>query len=345
MPSSEVLHALPIPGLIVARDYRVLHQNQAARALFDADLVSKHVARALRQPSVLDAIEIGLTQGSKRSVRYTVPDAGRDQSYDVYIAPLRSGNTVLVSFLDVSSYEEAGQMRSDFVANVSHELRTPLTALSGFIETLRGPARDDPEARHRFLDIMDAEAGRMNRLVTDLLSLSRVEDMARMRPTDMVEVDQLIEMAISALAPAADERSVRFKTQFIASRPTMVMGDHDQLTQVFTNLFENSIKYGREGGTVFITICAPQQVPAFKGPGLKIIVRDEGEGIAPKHLGRLTERFYRVDNHRSRALGGTGLGLAIVKHIVNRHRGRLRIESTPGKGSSFFVTLPLPAEV
>ncbi|MDE9448992.1 PAS domain-containing protein [Aliiroseovarius sp. Z3] len=342
MPSNEVLQALPVPVLVVGRDQRITAQNDGAAGIFEIDLVGRHVATAIRQPALLEAIEAVLSGAAQADARLVVSKHGREVLYDVHLAKLASDHSVLLTFLDVSPHEEAGQMRSDFVANVSHELRTPLTALSGFIETLRGPARNDPDARARFLDIMEREAGRMNRLVTDLLSLSRVEDMGRMRPTDLVELDQVILMIVNALSPAAKERNVEVRFHSDAGQPTIVVGDRDQLTQVFTNLTENAIKYGRKGGTVQITMKIEPMVPVFKGPGLVVTVQDEGEGIDPKHLGRLTERFYRVDNHRSRELGGTGLGLAIVKHIVNRHRGRLRIESTPGSGSCFTVLLPMP---
>ena len=342
MSSDEVLQAFPVPVLVVGRDQRVTGQNDGATNIFGVDLVGRHVATAIRQPSLLEAIETVLTGDAHADARLVISKHGRDMLYDVHLAELVSDHSVLLTFLDVSPHEEAGQMRSDFVANVSHELRTPLTALSGFIETLRGPARDDPDARARFLDIMEEEASRMNRLVTELLSLSRVEDLERVRPTDLVELDQVISLVINALSPSARDRDVDLRFFFETDQPTIVVGESDQLTQVFTNLIENAIKYGRKGGTVRITMNALPQVSAFKGPGLEVAVQDDGDGIDPKHLGRLTERFYRVDNHRSRELGGTGLGLAIVKHIVNRHRGRLRIESAPGAGSCFTVSLPMP---
>lgn len=340
MSLNEVLQAVPLPALMISPDQRVTHQNDAALDFFGSNLVGRHVATAIRQPALLETVEAVLSGAPKTSVRYLMSKLGRELTFDVHVAPVPSETSVILTFLDVSPHEEAGQMRSDFVANVSHELRTPLTALSGFIETLRGPARDDPEARARFLDIMDGEANRMNRLVSDLLSLSRVEDMERLRPTDVIELDQVIQTVITALSPAAKDRGVQVKTEFTSDGPTTVAGDRDQLAQVFTNLIENAIKYGRKGGSVVVTLGRLDMVSAFKGPGLQITVQDNGDGIDPKHLGRLTERFYRVDDHRSRALGGTGLGLAIVKHIINRHRGRLRIESTLGEGSSFFVTLP-----
>jgi two-component system phosphate regulon sensor histidine kinase PhoR len=244
--------------------------------------------------------------------------------------------------LDRSNKElaELDRLKSHFFANVSHELRTPLTALSGFIETLRGPARDDAEARDRFLDIMEREAARMNRLVHDLLSLSRVEDTERMRPTDRVDIARILSSVVIGLGPLAEGREVTLVARGCEA-PVELPGDADQLTQVFTNLVENGIKYGREGGTVTLNLIRHDSLPALRGPGVTVEVTDEGEGISQRHLARLTERFYRVDSHRSRGMGGTGLGLAIVKHIVNRHRGRLRISSEPGQGSCFAVSLPL----
>jgi two-component system phosphate regulon sensor histidine kinase PhoR len=226
-------------------------------------------------------------------------------------------------------------MRRDFVANVSHELRTPLTALMGFIETLKHAAKDDPRAREMFLGIMEHEAGRMNRLVRDLLQLSRVEAEERIRPKDEVELRALLVGVISSLQGLAERAGGRVE---LAGDPFTVPGDADQLVQVFTNLIENALKYGKAGQVVRVSLTPEDTV---RGPAVKVEVADEGEGIDPVHLPRLTERFYRVDSHRSREMGGTGLGLAIVKHIVSRHRGFLRIESEPGEGSRFSVVLPL----
>jgi two-component system phosphate regulon sensor histidine kinase PhoR len=217
------------------------------------------------------------------------------------------------------------------VANVSHELRTPLTALLGFIETLRGAARDDAVARERFLGVMEREAARMNRLVSDLLQLSRVEAAERVRPADPVDLAQVLAMTLTAVRPLAEAAGVELV--FDAPGSLVVPGDADQLTQVFQNLIENAVKYGGAGKRVTITLSQGDR-------GAEVAVRDLGEGIAAIHIPRLTERFYRVDSHRSREKGGTGLGLAIVKHIVNRHRGRLVIDSSEGKGSTFTVILP-----
>ena len=233
-------------------------------------------------------------------------------------------------------------MRRDFVANVSHELKTPLTSVLGFIETLRGPARDDVETRDRFLGIMEVEARRMNRMVQDLLSLSRVEGQERMRPSDRVDLGRVIRGAVSTLRPVAESAGNALDVR-LPEEVRPVSGDPDQLTQVFLNLIENALKYGGAGRPVLVEVTEGEGAGGLRGPWICASVHDRGEGIDPRHLPRLTERFYRVDNHRSRAMGGTGLGLAIVKHIVNRHRGRLKITSEPGQGSRFAVYLPRQA--
>ncbi|UWQ06357.1 two-component sensor histidine kinase [Aliiroseovarius crassostreae] len=323
----------------IAADGQICELNGAGQDLFGARAFGRLYAAVLRQPVLLARIENALTGDLASPVRYLTNEATRDVIYETHVTPGLHGSVVL-SFLDITHKEEAGQMRADFVANVSHELRTPLTALSGFIETLRGPAREDAEARLRFLDIMEQEAGRMNRLVGDLLSLSRVEDMERVRPTDPQSIREILAAAVSMLRPQIDEQDVTLNLSLPQDIDDKVPGDRDQLLQVFTNLIENAVKYGRKGGIVEIFLETRMDQPGMKGPVLSVTVADQGEGIAAHHIGRLTERFYRVDGHRSREMGGTGLGLAIVKHILNRHRGRLRIESDVGKGSRFIVTLP-----
>lgn len=230
-------------------------------------------------------------------------------------------------------------MRRDFVANVSHELRSPLTVLSGFIETLQGPARDDASARERFLAIMAQEARRMNRLVSDLLSLSRLEANERIRPRERVVPAEVLRATVAALRPLIEDSGIQLEIDD-ATAEASVPGDRDQLVQVFHNLVENAIKYGGAGGRVTVTLRTHPRWPGILGEALSVCVADAGEGVDPIHLPRLTERFYRVDSHRSRQMGGTGLGLAIVKHIVNRHRGRLAIDSERGRGSRFTVILP-----
>ena len=338
---AAIVDAVPIPLLLVGPDGRIAMANAKAVAIFAKDLQDRHYIVVLRQPTLLDAIESAMRTGKPQEAVYLGSQAERDTTYFIRAIPVEWGTeqAVLVSFEDQTDVHENDNMRRDFVANVSHELRTPLTALLGFIETIRGAARDDPAARDRFLTIMKLEAERMNRLVGDLLSLSRVESTERMRPTESVDAVALLRSAATSLQPAADENDVvvEIKVKGV-SHP--VPGDVDQLTQVFSNLLENAIKYGRKPGTVSVTVSETDADPMLRCPALRIDVCDQGDGIDPVQIPRLTERFYRVDSHRSREMGGTGLGLAIVKHIVNRHRGRLLINSQTGKGSVFSVVLP-----
>ncbi|HEY0275261.1 MAG TPA: ATP-binding protein, partial [Paenirhodobacter sp.] len=339
--------ALPFAVLIVDDRERICWANPVAADLFGADLAGRTFVTVLRQPAVGEALETALSQARGDKVRLRIPTARREISAVVTTAPLppdpamnlRRGGA-MVTIEDVTPLEDAEAMRRDFVANVSHELRTPLTALMGFIETLRGAAREDPQARDRFLAIMEREAARMNRLVGDLLSLSRVEAEERRIPTTEVDLSSVLKGAMQTLAPTAEARGVVLvRAGEVGKLP--VRGDPDQLTQVFANLIENGIKYGGGGGEVRITVTRIAHEPVLRGPALRVEIADNGEGIDEIHLPRLTERFYRVDTHRSREQGGTGLGLAIVKHIVSRHRGRLKIESLKGEGSRFSILLPV----
>ena len=341
---SDFLAAMPLPALMVDQSERIIAANAEALTLLGQQIVGRHFATILRQPQVLDAIEASLRDKRPHTTRHLSNDGAQDTSYDVicrYVNGIGAvqGGAVLVSFQDVTHMEQAVQMRRDFVANVSHELRTPLTALMGFIETLRGAARDDASARDRFLAIMEGEALRMNRLVGDLLSLNRVESDERVRPRERVNLTQTLEDTLHSLRPLAEEADVVLNLS-APEAEVHVTGDPDQLRQVFTNLVENAIKYGGSGGRVDLRLSASERDPAVRAAAARVQVIDKGPGIDPVHLPRLTERFYRADNHRSRQLGGTGLGLAIVKHIVNRHRGRLRVESQLGQGAVFTVILP-----
>lgn len=339
-----LLAATPLPVLLVGHNEWIIAANTEARGLLGAQIVGRHFTTILRQPSVTDAIEATLNDQIPRQARHIGNDGVGDTPFDVscrYIDSIGNNESgaVLLCFQDVTDLEQAGQMRRDFVANVSHELRTPLTALMGFIETLRGAARNDEKARDRFLTIMEAEAGRMNRLVGDLLSLSRVESDERVRPKDQVDLSAHLKSTLKSITPLAEDADVVL-TLSVPDTPLVITGDEDQLRQVFTNLIENAIKYGGSGGRVEVSLKSSDREPALRAAGVRVQVVDYGGGIDPVHLPRLTERFYRADNHRSRQLGGTGLGLAIVKHIINRHRGRLRVESDLGQGATFTVILP-----
>ncbi|KAA8605128.1 ATPase [Salipiger aestuarii] len=342
--SRQIVAAVPLPALLIRRDERIAASNAEATALLGDGLEGRHFITALRQPVLLDAIENTFRDGSPRLTRYLTSDGRQDITYEVSCraVTLEDAPGVMLTFHDITHLEQASQMRRDFVANVSHELRTPLTALLGFIETLKGPARDDAGARDRFLAIMETEAGRMERLVGDLLSLSRVEAEERVRPTDPVNLSNLIRSVLNGLAPLANDADVRLVAD-LAQADCVVPGDPDQLRQVLTNLVENGVKYSGRGTEVRVSLSAPGFQARLRADGVELVVSDSGQGIDPIHIPRLTERFYRIDTHRSREKGGTGLGLAIVKHIVSRHRGRLKIESALGQGLTLRILLPLTA--
>ncbi|CUH62831.1 Alkaline phosphatase synthesis sensor protein PhoR [Thalassovita gelatinovora] len=336
-----LLDALPVPTLLVSKGERVIGANARVETLLGQGLSGRHLITVLRQPSVLDAIEACEASRQTQTTRYLTSTDRNEMTYQVHCGyvEIADAKGVLVSFEDITHVEAISQMRRDFVANVSHELRTPLTALMGFIETLQGPAKNDPVAQERFLGIMMTEASRMNRLVSDLLSLSQVESEERIRPSLSIDLTLLIGSILRSIGPVAEKARVALVKE-APSDPILVPGDEDQLRQVFTNLIENAIKYGGNDQTVTVKLTQMERDPALRGPGVRVEVCDTGPGIDQVHLPRLTERFYRVDSHRSREMGGTGLGLAIVKHIVNRHRGRLKIDSSPEEGSRFTVILP-----
>ena len=337
---NNLINALPMPVLVIGAGSRISAANQPVEAIFGPDLMQRHYMSVVRQPGLIAAVDEVRQERHAQTARFTHRDGAKDISYRVVVAA--AGPDIVMTFEDRTASEAAGQMRRDFVANVSHELRTPLTALLGFIETLSGAARDDPAARDRFLGIMAHEANRMTRLVDDLLSLSRVEEDERVRPRAHVDLGALLGSVIKGLEPQAKDAGVAVHLA-LESPDEMVPGDAGQLVQVFTNLVENGIKYGAAGGQVDVTLSRRQMHPRLRAEGVQIAISDKGDGIAAHHIARLTERFYRVDNHRSREVGGTGLGLAIVKHIVNRHRGRLQIESEEGRGTTVSVFLPTSA--
>ena len=332
---AQILNGLPLPAVMIGSDDRVQAANVAAETLLGAKLVGRHHAFVLRQPEVLAAIAAAARSGQPVEARHSVPGPSHEVIHRVYAAPVGQG--VLCTFEDLSDREQMDAMRRDFVANVSHELRTPLTSVLGFIETLRGPAREDAAARDRFLAFMQTEAERMVRLVRDLLHLSKVEAQERQRPTARHDVARLVLSAIHTLRPYAAAQSVTLVLTGL-DRPNEIFADPDQIIQVVTNLLENAIKYGGPGREVRVTLAREE---GLRGTSLRLSVQDQGEGIDSFHLPRLAERFYRVDGHRSREKGGTGLGLAIVKHIAHRHRGRLVIDSVVGQGSTFAIILPV----
>lgn len=342
-----VLDTMADPILTLDDEGRILHANGAAGKLFGLSAGGRPLTSIMRNPNVLAAVQAVLGGERTRTVELHLSDpVERDFSVAVQRLPTVSpdGTCVILAFHDVTALLVAEQLRRDFVANVSHELRTPLATLIGFIETLQGPARDDEEARDRFLAIMQDQSARMSRLVSDLLSLSRIELNEHLPPTASIDLKDLLERTAAALDVQGARRGIKIDIKLEAGLPP-VLGDADELAQVFQNLIDNAIKYGRADRPVVVSVeraaKIPASLPKAANGAVSIAVIDQGEGIERQHLPRLTERFYRVDAARSKAIGGTGLGLAIVKHVINRHRGALIIESEPGKGSTFTVFLPV----
>ena len=338
----DLLCGLPEPVMLLDQSEKVILANSSAESLFGAALDGVPLVRIVRWPEVLSITDAALKDGQMGEAVFQTTDSTQI-TYRVVVHPIsleddENGPAVILSLRDVSHIEEAERMRSDFVANVSHELRSPLTALSGFIETLKGPASDDEEARERFLEIMEREAGRMDRLIDDLLSLSKIEVNRHIQPREKVDLTSLIHDVRDGMGHRVAKRNADI-TYKLVDHPVPVLGDSDQLTQVIQNLIENAVKYAGEA-PVRVEQSLLDSWPGIHGKVVRFEVIDQGSGIAPEHLPRLTERFYRVDIGRSRGAGGTGLGLAIVKHIVNRHRGRLEIQSKLSEGSRFRVILP-----
>ncbi len=338
-----ILDSLPDPVVLLSGRRVVVEANRAARELFGAPMISRDLAMALRHPGVLDAVDAVLAGIESRGTEITLP-LEVPRSFNVYVAGMpedaATGGIMAVLVLSETTLaRRAEEMRADFIANASHELRSPLASLLGFIETLRGPASRDEAARIRFLEIMHREAKRMARLLDDLFSLSRVEVNEHVPPREAVDIALALGNAVDPLVMRAAERNMTIQIDASADLPH-VTGDGDQLIQIFRNLVENSIRYAHANTAVRARARAVERIPDIGGPGVAVTVEDTSDGIPSESIPRLTERFYRVDKARSQALGGTGLGLAIVKHIVNRHRGKLTIESEQGVGSRFTVYLP-----
>jgi two-component system phosphate regulon sensor histidine kinase PhoR len=326
-----LLERLPDPLLRVDEAGAVNWRNASAVSAFGTE-----TAALLRHPELRAALAEARQTAKpvRKSIVLAVP-VPRD--IDATVIPVGGPTYILIT--DRTRERSIEKMRADFVANSSHELRTPLASLIGFIETLRGPAADDVEAQQRFLGIMAEQAMRMQRVIADLLNLSRIEISEHQPPEDILFLPPLLERIIAGLEPMLQANATHIDAAIPNDLPR-VPADADQLTQVFSNLLDNAIKYGRRGGRIKVTATRAVSDQRFEPQGVLISVADDGTGIPREHIPRLTERFYRVDKGRSRAVGGTGLGLAIVKHVVNRHRGRLIIESTEGQGTTFTVWLP-----
>lgn len=364
----SILAALPEPLFLVNQEGRIEATNPAAEALVGFAPENKYMSSVLRAPAVLAAIEDIKAGAPAHAVDYDPPGAV-EQSWQAFVTPLggeEAERKILVILHDLTAERRVERMRVDFIANASHELRTPLASMAGFIETLRGHAKEDPSAQERFLEIMEAQAARMGRLIDDLMSLSRIELNEHMPPDGVVDLGVATADMVDGLRPIANQAGIALSTDIASDAPLHIEGERDEIIQVVQNLVDNAIKYSADGKSVHVLVGAGAP-PAFdpatddlevethryadavyqvaaggeaaEAGFVYIQVRDEGRGIARGDLPRLTERFYRVDVETSRARGGTGLGLAIVKHIVNRHRGGIAVESAPGHGSAFTVVL------
>ena len=325
-----VIDAIVEPILIVTSG-QVSHANAAARTLLGQHIIGQDVRLAIRHPGAAERLMSPPSEGAQPPVNL-VGLGAREQRWEMRIGDAAGGRRI-VHLVDQTGSYAAERMRVDFVANASHELRTPLASILGYIETLGDEAGDEKELRERFLKIMFDEARRMQRLIEDLISLSRIEAEKYRLPDRAVDLAALIEEVRGGILDAQGENAVPIRADLAAEVPP-VSGDAAQLSQVLHNLIGNAMKYGRKGAPVTIRL---ERLPTGM---VRFAVSDEGDGIPAEHIPRLTERFYRVDTGRSRAAGGTGLGLSIVKHIVERHRGRLDIESTIGTGTTVAVMIP-----
>jgi two-component system phosphate regulon sensor histidine kinase PhoR len=345
---AAVVGALPEAALLVDRRGTILVGNDAAIATLGPVRRGEAISFTVRTPDVIEAVRAAAADGEPRCVEVAERVAA-GRAFEAHVLPIAftarevgappAPDVILVTFRDLTAQRRVDRMRVDFIANASHELRTPLASLSGFIETLQGPAREDAPAREKFLSIMVEQAKRRSRLIDDLLSLSRIELNEHRRPETVIDLVPIVGHVCDTLSPLARERGVKLELKKDTGK-LPVLGERDELIRLFENLIENALKYGASGKRVEVAIRAE---PGNGADEAVVSVRDFGPGIAPEHLPRLTERFYRVDVETSRAQGGTGLGLAIVKHILSRHRGRLAIESEPGKGATFTARFPLAA--
>ena len=359
---AEIVERLPDPVVVVRAEQdagrRVVLANAAARDIFRHPDPNPLLAQVVRRPEVLDIVEAALTEGETGEAIYD-PVTSQERYLRATASPLpddeNGAKRALLTIKDETDARRNERMRADFLANASHELRTPLASLSGYIETLRGHARDDPAARERFLGVMASQAERMSRLIADLMSLSRIELNEHIPPSGGLDLAACARDVADTLAPIASAAGVTIE---VVSEPTPMTGDRDQVRQVALNLIENAIKYSPRGGIVHVEVIAglrplPRDSEATSrsllepdtlasGRFATLRVADGGPGMTREILPRLTERFYRAPGQKSSETSGTGLGLAIVKHILNRHAGGLFVESAPERGAAFTAYFPAP---
>ncbi|KCZ48409.1 sensor histidine kinase [Hyphomonas pacifica] len=366
--STVMLDALPLPAFEIDDEQRIVAFNEEAEFILRLDgRVKPRASTVIRSPGLLSAIENAIDSGTVEPTAVEV-ESGPDETWRAYVSRPGRARRTLVVLEDLTPVRRAARARSDFLANASHELRTPLTALSGFIETMRGPAKDDKDSWDRFLAIMAGETQRMSRLIADLLSLSRIESSEHVSPREREEFQDIVSDATHAFSAIASEKGVRLEVR-AESGSIPVIAHRDEMIQVVENLVSNALKYSVEGGQIVLSfglsssmadarIKAGQSwmgaermtlLPASGRPGTKeravwMRVEDQGPGIEREHLPRLGERFYRADQSRGGKITGTGLGLAIVKHIMAHHRGGFAVETRIGEGTAFGVWLPAARE-
>ncbi|MDO9471611.1 MAG: ATP-binding protein [Caulobacter sp.] len=374
IPYADILENLGDPVMVIAADepfevtgHRLVFANRAARDLFRIYRPDVRLITAIRNPQIIELVEEALFGGVGGDTTFET-GAAQDRSWTAVASPLApapwGASMALLILRDQTDLRRAERMRADFLANASHELRTPLASLSGFIETLRGPARNDVAARDKFLGIMQAQAERMSRLIDDLMSLSRIELNEHIAPLGRVDLSAAVTDVTDALMPVVRAKGVSFAWSPPGRDQIVVEGDRDQIVQVIQNLVDNAVKYTPAGGVIGIEIGAPVEgdappardpeatrlpllTPEHRAGGAYALLRvsDQGPGMPRDALPRLTERFYRVEGQKSGDKSGTGLGLAIVKHIVNRHKGGLAAETVLGRGSTFSAWFPLSPPV
>ncbi|WP_316015827.1 sensor histidine kinase [Roseobacter sp. HKCCA0434] len=337
----QLLEQVPGPIFVIDARGRIIYFNRAAREMAPRLPNGAHVSQLYRAPAFVEAVGAILDGAVEAEIAFSASTVTGEAQLSAQLrrlegeAELGPGPMALLQVSDQTDRMATERMRTDFIANASHELRTPLASIIGYIETLQGHARDDPQAREHFLTVMARQAARMQRLVEDLMSLSRIEMSAHAAPTDRVDLPDLIHEVVDGMAPLVRRMEATLDVEEVPD--CTLCADRDQLGQVITNLVDNALKYGGTGAHV--RLFAADADPRY--PGLTgVTIADDGPGIAREHLPRLTERFYRVNAKQSMEKGGTGLGLAIVKHILARHGGELGIESEPGEGSRFTLWLP-----
>jgi two-component system phosphate regulon sensor histidine kinase PhoR len=365
-----LLAALPLPALEIGAGQKIIGYNRAAEELFQlGNLPFARASAVIRSPALLSAIDQALERPSQAPVSAEL-ETGPDETWRAHVSRIPAGKNVLVLLEDLTPVKRAARARADFLANASHELRTPLTAISGFIETMRGPAKDDTGSWPRFLEIMAGESDRMSRLIADLLSLSRIESSEHVLPRGREDLAEIVSASLAVLQPIAKEKGITLRVAAATAPLPEITAHRDELIQVVENLVSNAVKYSSSGSQITLSYGASPSLAEARAaatqawtlsqrmtllqalarsnvaePAVWLRIEDQGPGIEREHLPRLGERFYRADQSRGGKITGTGLGLAIVKHIMAHHRGGLAVETLMGQGTAFGVWLPAAREV